>query len=310
MSSGGDLESRLSNSDAVNSLRAEQEVVAEFVRRGWLVTHGHYYPDPTTGKQRELDVRARKGFHRELQSRTQFAGINVYAEVKTLRDYHLVFAPLVSFYNLEGLDHSWLGNDEAEIADALTSRLSTGELKRILRTFRRCYVTREGMLVIHALHATPPPSHFSSSAFRETSIGADREPDTSVLWRATQTVLGAIGATKRQETAGRIDDVAGIASFRMRSREEVIASVESEMRKLLNRIELYHAVVVIDSTLWAADISGLRRLPWCRLFQLGNEYPAPWCDVVQRSNLSNYISEISNYYERTMRKVRAYINPA
>ena len=49
-------------SETSRALFSEQKIAAALRRLDWKVTHGAYYPDPVTGKERELDVVAVRYF--------------------------------------------------------------------------------------------------------------------------------------------------------------------------------------------------------------------------------------------------------
>lgn len=305
------LHDRLRTSVSVQSLKAEQELAALLQKHRWNVSHGWFYADPNTEKIRELDVSARKGWWRK-SSRDQFAGVNILCEVKTARDFHLVFAPDINTHRraLVSAHRSWIGFNKKEFAKALEhAAAAPDDVLNLLKDFDELSLTKDEMLVASELMVDPSEASFSSSAYRETNIGGDRELEASVLWKGMQAALSAMASMKARFVEYRLDDIVGPVEWAHRLDRSVRDMVRDELEEALHRVEHYQAVVVIDAKLWALERARLREIPWCRFFLAGTDHPELWCDVVNRSQAANYFGQITRHYNKQFRSVNARRTP-
>jgi hypothetical protein len=89
----GNLEHRLDQSTSVASLRAELEVTRLLTKHRWVCSHGAFYSDPNEGRLRELDVIGRQMWKRQGRTREDVIRLHLLVEVKSARDWQVVFAP-------------------------------------------------------------------------------------------------------------------------------------------------------------------------------------------------------------------------
>ena len=180
MSTGDEIKARLIGSYSVASMAAEQEVIAAFKRGDWWrVEHGSFFRDVTTGKLRELDVRASR--HWSTTSKLDVT-LEVLVEVKSMRGYHLVFAPDANGYDDASAQRVWLGQAPEAFRSTL---IETGAGLRIVKEIEVLHSDLShpnGVSAIDPLlDIAPPPAQVFATAFRETNVGSEKELDNSVL---------------------------------------------------------------------------------------------------------------------------------
>src|SRR5262249_31688231 len=151
---------------------------------------------------RELDVKARRSFSRLPTTDPAYATafLEVPIEVKSLRGYHVVFAPNPHRshrspsaqrawwgYNADKLGSVLLGSDvPADVATALVAR------------FRELSYPNDGSMVVGDLIVDPPMIQSAATAFRETNIGNEKELDASVVWKSIQGLKSAIESMRQR----------------------------------------------------------------------------------------------------------------
>ncbi len=300
-----DILTRLKGCSAVHSLSNEQDIVRLLHRRKWRVEHGPFYRDPNTCKLRKLDVAARRAWHRKIRKGPQSVTIELHIEVKSFRDFHLVFAPLGYANRIELCQREWIGFHEKEFRDALGKGGATiEELRETMKWFDdACF--KDGQFRVHRLFVDPPPGWFQSSAFRETNIGGEKDLDASVFWKAMQCVFGAVQSS-RKRFLDEVDDILVHAvALAPQVDEPVPYVVSQEMQGRMQQVVLYHPIVFVESHLWSFSEGRLEPREWCRFYTLGDGWPERWCDIVSISSASKYIKQLTNFYAIQMQRLRA-----
>jgi hypothetical protein len=297
-----DIRQKLASSAAVASLRAEQEIAATFQSEGWSVVHGLFYADPVTGKNRELDVVASTSWRRFGDDKAHHVTLRTFAEVKTIRDYHLVFAPLREQPQYVAPECFWLGYHETEFAEFISNGHIIGtDADDMLAEFNRASVLEDRDLAIEAMELFAPESPFSASAFRETNTAHDRDLDSSVLWKASQAVFAARKAVRIASVSKIFDRLAGSYEVSKIVRRSAVEYLPEHLGDAMRTVEIVYPLIVVDAALWAVTEDDLRELRWCRLFEIGAT-EVTWCDIVRRQHVTSYVKHLTRHYERTLSK--------
>lgn len=302
---------RLQGSTAVASLRQERHIVASFQEAGWQVTHGYYYRDPATGKYRELDVLARRYWAQRRSKRRNYSlVVDVVCEVKSIRDFHLVFAPSIGDDNYDTPAYKeWFGYHEKRLAATLDAAGATAEvMTRMLAYFRHaCYARGNEFGRPYKLFIDPPHVDFRASAFRETNIGSDKELDNAVFWRSLQLVFAAIASIRESFLDLRFQEIAGSIAYARHAKLDVaLRMAETDIDFGAEHVQVIHPVVVVDARMWVITGREINEITTCRFLRRSRDYPASWCDVVTMADASRYIAALSEYYAGQARKRRAY----
>jgi hypothetical protein len=300
------LTSKLLVSGSVSSLLAERTVAMFLDRSGWRTGHGVYYRDVESGKVRELDVAASQRWRRKI-SKTQFTGaeLHLLVECKSAPGFHIVFAPTLERHAPPLLPGQWIA-DREELA-AILSRLLAAGLPAGEVTVLRAEVQE---LAFGDNHAPPlyvrPFAAPSVASFKETSIGNEKELENSVLWRAVMTLRSAVESLRRERLADRIDDFnLGIEMDQIDQVDPMIGAREQLLRLVFFH-ELYHPVVVIESSLWLVTAKGLKSVPWCRLeLRDASQHADWWVDVVNAATAQEYFRLLSKHYSAQFRSQKA-----
>lgn len=298
----------LKRSEAHRSLRAEHDVANCLKEMGWKVTQSPYYLDKKTKKLRELDVIASGLWIKPLKSGDLHAKVNIFIEVKTNTNFHILLSGTTSnSFSFNGNEH-WIGySDEAQkkieemlprfdmenhnVLDFIHHVEKIAFPKHIMRTSK--------------LRLKPPPEENCFSAFRETNGKTEKDLDNSVMWRASLALRSAIQSAQEELNEGLAKDLG--ADLEVARREKLPYTDAIETIKLhACTINLYLPVVVIQSRIWSSQSSNPKELKWARVVQLetyGNT--KDWVDVVNFNHLEEYISTRTEYFDRSFKKLQA-----
>lgn len=238
--------------------------------------------------------------------------LNLITEVKTMRGYHLVFAPLPDSERSVIVEREWLGYasergpHRVQLGRALErAEIGAEEIASIFEGLFSLAYPGELMVIID-LVAGPPPAPFVSSAFRETNIGGEKDIDTSVLLKAAQALNDCVAYSRTAYLERALEDVEGTADYARWQGDSIVEGVLRELTKKTNRVELFHSVVVVDAMIWGLRDTALEELPWCRFYQLeGYGFVTGWYDIVRRDSLQQYFTEITTHYDEYMRQAGA-----
>lgn len=309
--SSDNIADRLHATPAVASLRQEQHIVRLLEGAGWQVTHGYYYRDVATDKYRELDVVAKHFWSkRGSRRRNQSLVVEILCEIKSIRDFHIVFAPTTGDGRYDVRTYAeWFGYHEKRLAATLDDAGASADvIGRLLMYFRRaCFARGDEVGRPARMFIGPPGAEFRASAFRETNIGTEKDLDNSVLWRATQAVFSAISSTRESFLSHRFGEIADSIAYARHSKLDVAVSmVETDIDMGAEHVQVIHPVVVVDARMWASNGETLTEIDSCRFIRRSREYEASWCDVVTTANAEGYFKALTGYYEREARKRRAY----
>ncbi|WP_457356367.1 hypothetical protein [Roseateles sp. P5_D6] len=298
----------LARSEAFKSLRAEAHVAASLKKIGWRTTHSPYYLDDKTGKPRELDVAATMHWTKRRKSGDIWVRVNVFIEVKSNSDFHILFAGPAATPSSFDKNEYWIGYSEAT-SQKLEERLarfglSRQEIFNFLHLVEKIAFPRNSMRT-SPLRVRPPTIDHCFTAFRETNGKTEKDLDNSVLWRAASALRSAVRSTQLERMDGFAFDVGTdleVARRHERPFETAMGAIDRETCSLV----LYLPVVVIESRIWHAKAEGPEELKWARLIQYGTfGHQQDWVDVVALKNLEEYLDFQFAYFERAFRKARA-----
>lgn len=308
MGDASTLSETLKHSEAYKSLRAEQIVAASLTKYGWRTTHGPYYVDIQTGKARELDVAAHAYWQKERAGGELTARVNLFVEVKTNSDFHILCAGRTKDVPSFGSNEFWIGYS-LEAHQTIKNRLAgrdykTEDVLDYLHRVEKLSFPKNHMRTA-VLRLKPPPARYAFSTFRETNGKIEKELDNSVLWRATLGVRSAVRAAQREKIDGLAIDFESdveVARRYKRPLTEAIGSIESHAR----RIDLYLPVVVLQSRIWSAESESPVQLDWVRLVQHGTFGSGEdWIDVVNLDHLEAYLKTQVEHFESAFKRARA-----
>lgn len=312
-----DLKKRLSNAEAVTSLASELRVGGYLQNLNWAVSQGSFFVDSVTTKMREIDLVARRLWQSGARMKKLRARLNLIIEVKTMRGYHLVFAPMLDALNNNRVivEREWIGyasersTHQTQLVQSL-DRVGIGpdEKRTILQQlFDLAYP--DGFTVTYDLVPDPPPTPFLSSAFREANVGNSKDLDAAVFWKAAQAVNACVAYGQTYHLEIQREHVELAADYARNRGKPVVDEILEELSDSVRQIELFHSIIVVDAMLWSMDGEEIERLPWCRFCQLSRlGRMAQWYDVVQREFANDYLSEVTRHYDQHMTEAGAELN--
>jgi hypothetical protein len=294
-----DVKSRLSGSDSVASLRAEQEVVAAFKQlEWWSVEHGPFFRDGATGKLRELDVRASRSWSGgEFASAYANANLEVLVEVKSLRGYHIVFAPEPNGCKVSRAQRAWFGDCKDRLGGFLTNAGVSSALAGQMVTRFEELAYPKGTMTVHKLVVDPPKAPVFATAFRETNIGAEKDLDSSVLWKAIQGLNSVVESSRERSKAHLLSHIKGQIDLALLDGHDLASVIERELANAVRRVTMFHPTVVLDARLWVSRGRELEEIDHARFsVQEPEKWPARWLDVVTRKSFSQWIDQLTTHY--------------
>ncbi|WP_426270781.1 hypothetical protein ACN9MB_03395 [Dyella kyungheensis] len=296
------MEQRILSSAPYKSFQSERVVVDLFRDHAWASTHGLYYEDLQTQKQRELDVVARQIWLSGDKAHEWVCRITVLVEVKTMAGFHLLLSPVES-PDTRFFDHiRWFGD-------------STGKYKALSKRFRALGISLEDIdaLIKRAhQHAYPedrarlweqmirPQSLMAFTSFRETNFGSEKELDNSVFWRASRNLRSAQASIV--ESMGRSDmrELLITAEFD-HIKDDWVDGMWFTLSRRLNAVDIIHPVVVTDAQLWIVGDEGPRQCNYARFGEQSyNGAIEWWCDLVNSEHLGDYVAAVSSHYAKRL----------
>lgn len=304
------LLSRLTGSTSFASLSSEQKLAATLKSLHWTAIHGCFYPDLKTEKLREIDVLASRVWtSRKTKSLGANARLNLILEAKSAKGFHVLFSPLVRRSTYRQANEEWLGregiNHKRIFQTIVEAGLGEDKAAFILKKFGRSAYSRRGGRKYLSVAAQPAKVH--ASAFRETNIGGEKDLDSSVLWKAMQSLSSAAANLKERYLRFCLHDwlMSEIEMAPTLKIDPVTAAVEI-LDVLVRTTELYHPIVVIDAPLWIVEHGKLESIKWCRFEQLNTRGESErWFDVVHFPHFEAFAEDLTKHYEREFKKQRA-----
>ena len=306
-----ELRDKLAKSDAVVSLLTESKVASLLAQMDWATVHSFYYPDPESGKDRELDVIGRKIWV-QGDDEPFWIYLSLLVECKSSRGIHVVVSPLQSNYSQPLAKFAWVGRVPA-LGERLAQRLQTTIPDRIAQFIRTEVMRGFGEMAYPADQAVvapfvpdPPRALVLTSAFRETDTKKDKELDASVLWRATQTLHSAMDSLQAYSLEGEIESWGGAVEVASKFSQDPATAGILALRRAVRKIFLFHPVIVTESPLWSAANGSVTPLPAFRLLQLDAfGTAARWADVVRMEAFPAFLEDLNRHYDAHFKKLGA-----
>ena len=303
------IESKLLGCTPYSSFLSEQNAAKLFLRSGWESTHGLYYDDPLTNKQRELDVVARQIWKRKSQSGEQLGRITLLLEVKSMKGFHL----LISEHPAESDDFfehiHWLGDPTGKYVEVNQGLINLGrkpeEIGRLLKALHQHAYPRQTCRMWKMMVRPHPIATFTS--FRETNLGSEKDLDNSVFWRASQNLRSAHASISGNIREVHLETLLGAAEFEAKNKDWMRSMLWWASQQI-GMVDIIHPIVVTDAEIWVA--SGDR--PSQRGFARFGTHTYTgrmdwWCDVVNSEYLEEYVDQLTQHYRKHMRSAKAQL---
>jgi hypothetical protein len=312
-----DLKSKLEKSDSVASLRDEQMVAASLLKRGWSVNHGPFYLDISSKKFREVDVVARQIWtFAPTDSFKQTVRLNLFIEVKSINDYHLLFSPAKltgSIGRLHNQYRIWPGNMDARhnwLKNPLINAGIPNDGIREMLSFFDMAAFPEGFSLMHDAEVGPPQIDPIASAFRETNIGGVKELDNSVFGKASLSLRSSLRSHKRSVISWHSSFISTTIDRgrenEQSSNRDIIEEIQNSILQQIRYLDQVHPIIIVKAGLWIVHQSSIRSLPWIRFVQLDLKgSPMDWVDVVNKESMDAYFDFINEHYEQIASKLGA-----
>lgn len=297
------LEDRLFNSLAVSSLNLETEVYDAFKKLGWTTHHSPYFIDSETNKFREIDITARKYWKRQKDNLS--CDINFIVECKSIKDYHILVSNRLEYENGSDLNHLWIGDDsyyhyQRTIQLLKKHNIRDENIKKILKQFHlACFPKDLFKFYGSTVEAFSIPVF---NSFRETNIGNTKELETSVVWKAFQSLYSCIENYK-EHTWSDIDYfLYDIENEKLNTEEDKANELLKSLIWRAEHLTCIHPVLIMESELWEVTKAGLSKLKYFRLIFQKMFTDNIWIDIVNKNFLQEYLDKTKKYDKFFLKK--------
>ena len=314
------LQAKLLASSSYKAFQAESVLRRLLQDHGWDAFQGTYYRDQNSGKLREIDVLGRATWnlwtHRQLH-----AVVEVVVEAKTMKGYHLLFAPFVMPPELAALDavaspshlmREWVGGDTGNrrYIESILRRCGVDESDvRQLSALVRANAYPDEALIKDLMIDPPPVSHYTG-AFRETNVGSEKELEASVLWKATTSLMSAVQGLKRTRRRSRLSTAKILAGVAASEGRKDYSLVRNALSDAVAGYDQFHPVIVVDASLWHVAEDEIVEAPWCRMIMADSRgYPHFWVDIVHFEQFAAYCEDVLSGYPSAFECVGAERGP-
>jgi hypothetical protein len=262
------------------------------------VEHGPFFRDPITAKLRELDVRASRTWSSGARETSTHTVLEVLVEVKSLRGYHVIFAPAPNGDQHISAQRFWLGDLREQLPRALTEAGVDPEVvSRLTTRFRELAYPQEDEMLVHDRVVDPPGASLFATAFRETNIGSEKELDASVLWKAVQGLNSVIDSKRALSESHFLIDLGVVIDVALLDGLDLASTVEREFARRLRSVTLFHPAVVVDARLWVSRGCELEETECVRfVMQNPEKWPPRWFDVVTRASFARWLDQLTTHY--------------
>lgn len=307
--SSADLIQKLLATPTFKSLQIEREIATRLVPLKWQVINGVFYSDPKEHKPRELDVVASQFWIRTNDYGEQLLRLYLVIECKSIKDFHILISPQLQPVDPVIAHHHWFGF-ETQIVGRLLSQLdqlnlSKEQLNKLRKKLREIAYPND-FARTGDFRIEPPIAQLQTSAFRETNIGSEKELDNSVLWRATQSLRSAVTSFNYERLERNMDICVYPEELTGLPKQKTMKDIINAFTRQTNEIDIWHPIIVLDSSLWLVKKANLEPVDWFRLDLLDfNKHRDWWCDVVTRSSFNSYVKNLTKYYTRSLESVGA-----
>jgi len=305
-----ELIKKIEASQSFKSFIRERDVSKLFHEHGWKAQHGAYYQDIKERKDREIDVIARQIWTKQTKLGEQLVRLIVPVEVKTMSGFHIIISSFDIEKNSFFQNIVWLGDSGAEYLRLRTKLLNSGLSDKIVDTLIQhlhdfAYPRQKARTFSLMLR---PQDELVFTSFRETNIGSEKDLDNSVFWRASQSLYSATKSITESIYEYHLDCINLSLLERSNMGDEInyVEEIFNSMRSQIQMIDIIHPIVVTDAMLWAVSDDSPQEIGSCRFSLHGyNGSVIWWCDLVNSSNLTEYLSKLTKHYTVALRKIRA-----
>jgi hypothetical protein len=212
MSKLEDLADKILKSESHRSFATESWVRETISGLRWTAVQGAIYQDPREGKLREIDVLARRSWESSTAKKARVDVVLV-IECKTMKGFHLLLAPASVGYLRFRTSQlaSWLGYVYQEERPEITAALEKygygrGEVAEILKRIgKACYPRQYAK--VGKFFIEPPPIATLFNAWKETNIGAEKDLDTSVFWRAVLALDSCVTSLRARRVQAFLEEL-------------------------------------------------------------------------------------------------------
>jgi hypothetical protein len=312
VSKDNEIQTKLSVSTAMQSLTMERKIAIKLDKLKWDVVHSCYYMDPKENKLREIDVTGTKAWIRQNNKReTTISRLHLIIECKTAKGFHLLFSPIIPENHFASLHDEWYGVDDQDHRKRFTDMLEVMKLSED----QKATIFEHYKKIIYSDEETPDnrlyirsfPTPLLASAFRETNIGADKEGEISILWKAGQALASAVKSFREESLTETLDDISFVVDIEsLYGKQDLLQTAIEQLNLHAGQLDIYHPIVVIDCMLWEMNSKSPRRIDWCRLMQSDIDgFSNWWFDVVSNHYFDRYITKLSQYYNQEFRKEKS-----
>lgn len=295
----------LLNSSAINSLKLETDVYKVLKGLNWNVAHSPYYVDTITGKLREMDVTARKLFYC-TENKDISCDVLFIIECKSIKDYHVVASSCYekdSYLGL-GLNEIQLGDDFYNSYNRLKHLLdkynmTSSDISEIINELENvCHPNGVNFFNNYRISAFKIPIF---NSFRETNIATSKDIETSVVWKAFQSLSSCIEKYHELLWEDIEFNISNITFEKPRNR---IAELKKIFSLRSQHVKFIHPVLVLESNLWELEDSSVKAKKYFRLVFNRIYKPEIWIDVVNREYMEEYFEKSKEYDEKLARYFR------
>ena len=259
----------------------------------WKTAHSAYYTDPIEGKEREIDVIARRTWL--SKKREQYIHLLLLAECKSLINKPILLSEIPdSKFGGERLYFQWSGAEDDEFRDEIRHILEAHDIdgKSVMVRFNET-VFPEGEAIVSNFIPDPMKPPLRASAARESTKDSDSGP----MWDGMRQVFSALDGTRREETLFALQDL----------RDELAAADKADaefatdhLRRAAQTLMLYHPIVTVEAPIFRVTPSGqIKSVPWGRVSQARiQSVPSRWIDVVHAAAFDEYAAKLTESYDR------------
>ena len=235
--------------------------------------------------------------------------MNLVIEVKSAKDWHLVFAGDAGKENVGHTLRIWsgiMGEREDWLRESLRRNRVPEEAVPTLVARFEAHAYPEKSALLSSIFVDTPRARTSATTFRETNIDKEKELESSVLWRAMSALRSATTSLTESVKSWHAESFDGLERKPFGSRE-FMEEFDAACRASVRYVDIFHPIVLIDARPWIAHASGLpRSVPTCRFHQLDPIGGVTWwCDVVHSDAFEKFADEITGHYDGFFRKRRA-----
>jgi hypothetical protein len=231
--------------------------------------------------------------------------LHVLIEVKTMKDYHLVFGMAPSQHEAKE-QFGWIGLERNRLRECLTAEGVTAEsIARLMAHFDdEAYP--KGTYRVHGSLVGPPHAGFvMTSAYRETNVGGEKEYGASVLWKALRGLDDARAGEIERQYEVFLSNVRSHVEAARTNGYDCEPGVLQEISSSVRWATLLHPVVIVDARLWLSTESTLKEVDRVRfVLRVPNERDR-WFDVVNRTAFPAWLAELEAHYSKSLETAEA-----